>query len=92
MAFTYEEALGARAAGLVDDDERPRRQLVLLGDAGDQARHLIGAAAGAGGNDELDRLGRLPRRRGAARPPSSGESREPTATRHQLDAPWSLLH
>ena len=36
------------------------RELVLLGDAGDEAGHLVGAAARAGRDDELDRLGRLP--------------------------------
>ena len=35
-------------------------QLVLGDHALDEARHLVGAAAGAGRHDELDRLGRLP--------------------------------
>ena len=61
-----EEALGARAARLVDDDHRLLHQLVLDDDALDQARHLVGAAAGARGHDELDRLGRLPGREGGA--------------------------
>ena len=39
----------------------------------DQARHLVGAAAGAGGDDELDRLGRLPRREGRAGGRAGGE-------------------
>jgi len=51
------------AAGLVDDDDRLLHQLVLAGHPLNEARHLVGAAAGAGGNDELDRLGRLPRGR-----------------------------
>src|SRR3989441_9749641 len=40
LSLDVEEALGAGAAGLVDDDERSWRELVLLGDARDQARHL----------------------------------------------------
>ncbi len=55
-----QEAFGARTPGLVDDDESPRRELVLVADAGHQARHLIGAAAGTRGNYKLDGLGRLP--------------------------------
>ena len=53
--LTSRKPFGAGAAGLVDDDERLRHQVVLLDDALDHARHLIGAAAGAGRNDELDR-------------------------------------
>jgi hypothetical protein len=60
-ALDVEEALGAGAARLVDDDQRFLHQLVLDDDALDQARHLVGAAARAGGHDELHRLGRLPR-------------------------------
>src|SRR5207245_8976617 len=60
LALDVEEALRASAAGLVHDDDRAGRELVLLGDAGDQARHLVGATAGPGGHDELDRLRRLP--------------------------------
>ena len=56
----FEEALGAGAARLVDDDQRLLHQLVLDDDALDQAGHLVGAAAGAGGHHELDRLGRFP--------------------------------
>ena len=41
--------------------ERLLHQVVLGDDALDEARHLVGAAAGAGGNDELDGLGGLPR-------------------------------
>src|SRR5213076_214906 len=44
LPLDVKEALGAGAAGLVHDDERSWRELVLLGDAGDQARHLVGAA------------------------------------------------
>jgi hypothetical protein len=61
-----EEALGAGAARLVDDDQRLLHQLVLDDDALHQAGHLVGAAAGAGRNHELDRLGRLPRQGGRA--------------------------
>jgi hypothetical protein len=49
------------AARLVDDDQRLLHQLVLDDDALDQARHLVGTAAGAGGHDELDRFAGLPR-------------------------------
>src|SRR5882724_1963775 len=55
LLLDVEEALGARAARLVDRDERLRRKLVLLGDAADQPRHLIRASARSGGDDELDR-------------------------------------
>ena len=60
-----EEAFAAGAAGLVDDDHRLLHQIVLGDDALDRARHLVGAAAGAGGYDEFDRANRLPGRRGA---------------------------
>src|SRR5712692_1672534 len=60
LALDVEEALGSRAAGLVHDDDRLRRELVLFRDPGDQARHLVGAAAGSGGHDDLDGLGGLP--------------------------------
>ena len=62
-----EEALGAGAARLVDDDHRLVHQPVLLDDALDHPRHLVGAAAGAGRHDELDGLGRRPLRRGFGR-------------------------
>jgi hypothetical protein len=39
-----------------------RHQVVLLHDALEHARHLIGAAACAGRDDEFDRAGRLPGR------------------------------
>ncbi len=62
------EALGARAARLVHHDQGPRRELVLLHQGRDQARHLVRASSRSGGYDELDRLGRLPRlRRGDER-------------------------
>ena len=59
-SLDVEEALGAGAAGLVDHHERLLHEIVLLDDALNHAGHLIGAAAGAGRNDELDRLGGLP--------------------------------
>ena len=62
-ALDVEEAFGAGAARLVDDDHRLLHQVVLGDDALDEARHLVGAAAGAGGNDELDGAHRLPCRR-----------------------------
>ena len=55
-----EEAFGAGAAALVDGDHRLLHQVVLGDDALDEARHLVGAAAGAGRDDELHGLGRLP--------------------------------
>ena len=59
-SLDVEEAFAAGAARLVDDDHRLLHQIVLGDDALDGARHLIGAAAGAGGNDELDWSHRLP--------------------------------
>ncbi len=55
-----EEAFAAGATRLVDDDHRLLHQIVLGDDALDRPRHLIGAAAGAGGNDEFDGAHRLP--------------------------------
>jgi hypothetical protein len=55
-----EEAFAAGAARLVDDDHRLLHQTVLGDDALDRPRHLIGAAAGAGRNDELDGPHRFP--------------------------------
>jgi hypothetical protein len=57
-----EESFAARAAGLVDRDDRLLHQVVLGDDALDHAGHLVGAAAGAGRHDELHLAGRLPRR------------------------------
>src|SRR5438034_224525 len=73
LVLDVEESLGARGAGLVDDDERTGRELVLVGEAGDQPRHLIGAAAGSSRHHELDRLGRLPRDRGVGDDDQRGE-------------------
>src|SRR5438132_164519 len=58
-----QEALGTRASGLVDDNHRLLHQLVLGNDALNDPRHLVGAPAGAGGNDELHRLSGLPGRK-----------------------------
>ena len=58
-----EEAFAAGAARLVDDHHRLLHQAVFGHDALDDARHLVGAAAGAGRHDELDGTRRLPRGR-----------------------------
>ena len=55
-----QEAFGTRPAALVDGDHRLLHQVVLGHHALDEAGHLVGAAAGAGRDDELHRLGRLP--------------------------------
>src|SRR5688572_23009381 len=55
-----QKSLGAGAAGLIDHNERSRRELVLIADASHQTRHLIRAAAGTSRYHELNRLGRLP--------------------------------
>ena len=57
-----EEAFAAGTAGLVDHDHRLLHQIVLGHDPLDRARHLIGATAGAGRNDEFHGPRRLPRR------------------------------
>jgi hypothetical protein len=67
LTLDMEEALGAGPARLVHHDERLRTELVLLGKPRDQARHLIGPPAGAGGDHELDGLGGLPGRGGRGR-------------------------
>src|SRR6185312_15783740 len=63
--LAVEEPFGAAAATLVEDDDRLLGELVLDDDRLHGAREHVGAAAGAGGDDELDRLARLPRRGGA---------------------------
>ena len=63
LALDVQEALRPGAARLVDDDERFGRKLVLLGDARDEPRHLVGATARPRRDHELDGLGRLPRHR-----------------------------
>ena len=60
----------ARLAGLVDDVDRLRRQLVLGHQLLDQPRHLVGAAAGAGRHHQLDGRGGFP---GAGRARGSGQ-------------------
>ena len=87
LALDVEEALRARAARLVHDDERPRRELVLLGDARDQARHLVGAAAGARRDHELDRAWSAPRPPRAGGPPSRTSARPATSRRHRSTSP-----
>ena len=69
LACANVAAFAAGAARLVDDDQRLLHQVVLGHHALDEARHLVGAAAGAGRHDEFDRLARLPceRRRGQLR-------------------------
>jgi hypothetical protein len=57
-----EEALRARAAGLVDHHHGLLHQLVLRDQTLAEARHLVGAASGTGRNDELDRFGGFPGR------------------------------
>src|SRR5262249_22119928 len=79
LALDVEKAFGSRAAGLIDDDERLRGKLVLLSDAGDEPRHLVGAAARAGRHDDLNRFRRLPRRHlRDRRPREEGEPCEST--------------
>ena len=70
-----EEAFAAGAARLVDHDHRLLHQIVLGDDALDRARHLIGAAAGAGRNDEFDRARRLPGRGRGNRDPAHAQCR-----------------
>ena len=57
---TAPEYIAAGAARLVDDDHRLFHQGMLGDDALDDARHLIGAAAGSGRWNSLCRPGRLP--------------------------------
>ena len=56
-----EEPFAARAARLVDHDDRLLGQVVLGDNALRHAGHLIGAAAGAGRDNDFDGMGRLPR-------------------------------
>src|SRR5262249_10543823 len=60
-ALHVEEAFAAGTARLVDHHHRGGHQVVLGDDALDHTGHLVGAAAGAGRNNELDRPRRLPR-------------------------------
>src|SRR6266849_6250271 len=61
LPLHVEEAFRAGPPRLVDCNQRLRRQLVLFCDSADQASHLICTTARASRNDELDRLGWLPR-------------------------------
>ena len=54
-ALDVEEAFRPGAARLVDDDDRLLHQVVLGDDPLEEARHLVGAASGAGGHDEQER-------------------------------------
>ena len=58
--FRVDEAFGSAAAALVGDDDGLIHQLVLGDDRLNHAREVVGAAARARGNDEFDRLARLP--------------------------------
>ena len=73
-SLEVEEAFAAGAARLVDDDHRLLHQIVLGDDALDRARHLVGAAAGAGRNDELDGAHRLPCRGRRSRNPDRAQA------------------
>ena len=66
-------AFGSASAGLVDDDDRLVGQLVLGDDVLHRAGEVVGAAAGTGGCDELDRLGGLPGERRRGNDCSNGE-------------------
>ncbi|MDD9819234.1 MAG: hypothetical protein OXU61_14060, partial [Gammaproteobacteria bacterium] len=50
------QRLGARTTRLVDGDERPGRQVFPLNQPLQQARNLVGAAAGAGHDNQFNRL------------------------------------
>jgi hypothetical protein len=81
--FDVEKTLAAGAARLVDDDHGSRHQIVLGDDALDDPGHLVGAAAGTGRNDELDRTIGLPGSVGnpSKRPGDSGQTHNEHARR-----------
>src|SRR5262245_38008402 len=54
LAFYLKKTFCTRSSGFIDGDQRARRQLVLFGDTGDEARHLVGAAASASRNDKFN--------------------------------------
>ena len=87
VALHVEEALGAGAARFVDDDHRLRHQVVLGDHALQEARHLVGAAAGAGRHDEFDGLGGRPRaeRDGRQRGTDRERRRQCGGTTERLD-------
>src|SRR5919106_3835005 len=60
VSLDVEEAFSAGAPGLVDHANRLAHRVVLLDDALNHARHLVGPAARACGDDELDRLRGFP--------------------------------
>src|SRR5690242_18538656 len=60
LPLHLEKAFRASAAGFVNGNQRTRRKLVLFRDTLDDAGHLVRAAAGSGGDYELDGLGGLP--------------------------------
>jgi hypothetical protein len=68
-----EEAFATRAARLVDDNHRLLGETVLADDALHGAGHLIGAAAGASGDDDFDRMCGLPRLCGSDRECNGGK-------------------
>jgi hypothetical protein len=59
-AVDMQKRLGARAAALVVRHQRTAGEVFLLGHRLDEAGDLIGAAAGAGHDHEIDRAARLP--------------------------------
>ena len=67
LALQVPKGFGPRAAGLVDGDERARREVLFLDQTLPHAGHLVGTAAGPGHDDEFDGLPRLPCRRRAGR-------------------------
>ncbi len=61
-ALHLDEGFRAGTTALVHDDQWLLHQIVLGNDALDEARHLVGATAGACRNEERHGLGRLPGR------------------------------
>jgi len=66
-AFMYMSASAPDAPPLERDDHRLLHQAVLLDGRLHHSRHLVGRAAGTGGDDDLHRLCGLPGPRGCAR-------------------------
>ena len=91
-ALAVDIAFGAGATALVHHHDRLLGELVLGDDRLDDAGEIIGAAAGARSDDELDRLGRLPGLRGtdaAKREHASERSRNGDGL-HGF-SPWGLI-